>query len=80
MIDSLGDVAHALNRADPPRLQKLYETLRLEMTYNADTRTVNVTIQPARRGSARVRGGTCTLTTRLALGSSVVRNVVAFHP
>jgi hypothetical protein len=26
MIDSLGDVGHALNRADPTRLQELYET------------------------------------------------------
>lgn len=25
MIDSLGDVGHALNRADPARLQELYE-------------------------------------------------------
>jgi hypothetical protein len=57
MIDSVGDVGHALNRADPTRLQELYEALRLEMIYDADTRTVDVTIQPARRGSARVRGG-----------------------
>ena len=58
MIDSLGDIKHALNRADPARLQELYQTLRLEMTYNPGTRTVDVTIQPARRGSERVRGGT----------------------
>ncbi len=57
IIDSLGDVGHALNRADPTRLQELYEALRLEMTYDPDTRTVDVTIQPASRGSARVRGG-----------------------
>jgi hypothetical protein len=58
MIDSLGDVKHALNLADPARLQELYEALRLGMTYNPDTRTVDVTIQPTRRGSERVRGGT----------------------
>jgi hypothetical protein len=67
MIDSLGDIGHALNQADPTRLQELYEALRLEMIYDAHTRTVDVTIQPTRRGSARVRGGTCTLTTRLEL-------------
>ena len=60
MIDSLGDIGPALNRAEPARLQQLYEALRLEMIYDPDTRTVDVTIQPARRGSARVRGGTRT--------------------
>jgi len=69
MIDSLGDVGHALNWADPIRLQELYEALRLKLIYAADTRTVDVTIQPAGRGSARVRGGTCALTTRLVLGT-----------
>lgn len=58
MIDGLGDVGEALNRADPPLLEKLYEALRLEMVYNSDSRIVEVTIRPAGRGSARVRGGT----------------------
>jgi hypothetical protein len=78
MIDSLGEVGHTLNRADPTRLQELYEALRLEMIYDADTRTVDVTIQPARRGSARVRGATRPLRTRpqstQTPGSEVVRD------
>jgi len=67
MIDSLGDVGGALNDAKPEGLEKLYETLRLEMTYNAPTGQVDVAIRPARRVSACVRGGSCTLTTRLHL-------------
>jgi DNA invertase Pin-like site-specific DNA recombinase len=57
LIDDLGDVGQALNRADPAGLEDLYATLRLEMVYNADTKTLDVTIRPAGRGSARVRGG-----------------------
>ena len=64
LIDDLGDVGQALNRADPAGLEDLYATLRLEMVYNADTKTVDVTIRPAGRGSARVRGGTRPLRTR----------------
>ena len=58
MIDYLGDVGHALNRTDPARLEQLYEALRLELTYDAEARAVDVTIRPTRRGSERVRGGT----------------------
>ncbi len=50
--------ARAELEADAPALNTLSEALRLEMIYDADTRTVDVTIQPARRGSERVRGGT----------------------
>nr|WP_269189784.1 recombinase zinc beta ribbon domain-containing protein [Haloechinothrix halophila] len=57
MIDSLGDVGEALNDAKPEKLEKLYEALRLEMTYNAPTGQVDVAIRPARRVSACVRGG-----------------------
>ncbi len=56
MIDSLGDVGGALNEADPERLEQPYEALRLEMTYDAEERAVDVAIRPARRGSERVRG------------------------
>ncbi len=58
MIDELGDVGRALDRADPAGLEDLYSALRLEMVYDASAKTVNVTIRPAGRGSARVRGGT----------------------
>jgi hypothetical protein len=70
MINDLGDVGQALDRADPTGLEDLYSALRLEMVYDASAKTVNVTIRPAGRGSARVRGGTCTLTTRLTLSAS----------
>jgi hypothetical protein len=33
-----------------------YEALRLEMTYDAEAKTVSVTIRPMRRASERVRG------------------------
>lgn len=58
MINELGDVGQALDRADPAGLEDLYSALSLEMVYDASARTVNVTIRPAGRGSARVRGGT----------------------
>jgi hypothetical protein len=58
MIDELGDVGQALDRADPAGLEALYSALRLEMLYDASSKTVDVTIRPAGRGSARVRGGT----------------------
>jgi hypothetical protein len=59
MIDYLGDLGHALNQADPARLEELYTALRLDMTYDAEARAVDVTIRPGRRGSERVRGARC---------------------
>ncbi|MDQ3887048.1 MAG: recombinase family protein, partial [Actinomycetota bacterium] len=58
MINYLGDVGHALNQADPARLEELYAALRLDMTYDAEARAVDVSIRPGRRGSECVRGGT----------------------
>lgn len=58
MIDSLGDVGRELNRAEPEKLQQLYEKLALEMVYQHEERAVDVSIRPARRVSAGVRGGT----------------------
>ncbi|WP_246243929.1 recombinase family protein [Amycolatopsis pithecellobii] len=69
MIDSLGDVGRELNRAEPEKLQQLYEKLDLEMVYQHEERAVDVSICPARRVSAGVRGGSCTLFTRLRLSS-----------
>jgi hypothetical protein len=68
MIEALGDIGRALNRADPALLEKFYEALRLEMVYDAESRVVQVTVRPTGRGSAGVRGGTRTLTTCLQLG------------
>ena len=47
MIDSLGDVGASLNRASPDRLRALYEQLRLEMTYDGETRIADVIIRPS---------------------------------
>ncbi|WP_263247275.1 recombinase family protein [Saccharopolyspora rosea] len=58
MIDSLGDVGRALNQGDPVELQNLYEALGLEMTYDPGPRIVDVSVNPGRRVSARVGGGT----------------------
>jgi hypothetical protein len=67
LIKSLGEIAPRLNHADRALLAQLYEALRLEMTYEPEAKTVGVTIRPVRRASERVRGGSCTLTTCLAL-------------
>ncbi|HEX3589664.1 MAG TPA: recombinase family protein, partial [Pseudonocardiaceae bacterium] len=58
MIDSLGDVTSMLHRAELGELEELYAALRLEMTYHHEERAVDVRIQPARRDSECVRGGT----------------------
>uniref|UniRef100_UPI0031CE372B recombinase family protein n=1 Tax=Saccharothrix mutabilis TaxID=33921 RepID=UPI0031CE372B len=55
MIDSFGDVHEIIKRADAAKLEQLFAELRLEMVYNAEGRTVDVTIRPAGRVSARVR-------------------------
>jgi hypothetical protein len=60
IVNELGDIGQALDRADPTGLEELYAVLRLEMVYDASAKTVDVTIRPAGRGSERVRGGTCT--------------------
>ena len=54
MIDYLGD---ALERGDPAEPHKLYEKLRLEMTYHADEKAIDAAIRLG-RDSERVRGGT----------------------
>jgi DNA invertase Pin-like site-specific DNA recombinase len=60
IVDELSNIGATLDRADPTGLEELYAALRLEMIYDANTRTVEVTIRPARRDSERVRGGTWT--------------------
>jgi hypothetical protein len=66
MLDYHGDVGTALKRATPEKLAELYASLSLELTYHPDDRLVDVAIAP-RRGSKRVRGGSCALSTRLHL-------------
>jgi hypothetical protein len=67
MIDSLGDVGAVLKDANPERLEQLYQALRLELRYQPHERVVDVQLAP-RVVSACVRGGSCALTTHLALG------------
>jgi hypothetical protein len=78
LIDDLGDIGQALNRAGPAGLEDLYATLRLEMIYDADTKTIDVTIRPAGRGSARVRGGTRPLRTHPQPTHTPGRGVVRY--
>ena len=56
MIDALGDVGHGLNRANPTRLQKIYENLRLEMIYDPEIKAVDAAIRPL-GGVVRVSEG-----------------------
>jgi hypothetical protein len=71
MIDSIGDVGAALTQAEPESLAALYEALRLQMVYDPASRAVDVTVQPRGRvNNARVRGGTCALTTRIVLDAA----------
>jgi hypothetical protein len=66
MIDSLGDVGGVLADAKPAGLSRLYRRLNLELRYEPERQAVYVTACPG-VDSACVRGGSCTLTTRLRL-------------
>ena len=67
LVDSLADAGRQVISASPARLQELYEEIGLELVYNAKERMVDVTIRPPRRVNTRVRGASCTLSTRLQL-------------
>ena len=67
MIDALGDVGEALERAKPDGLIKLYRDLGIEVSYRPREDGGVATIS-LRVVNERVRGGTCALTTRLAIG------------
>ena len=56
IVDSLGDVGAALNRANPDRMCKIYDSLRLEMVYDHDERAVDVVVKPL-GGLVRVSEG-----------------------
>ncbi|MGH3869525.1 MAG: hypothetical protein ACRDQ4_26155, partial [Pseudonocardiaceae bacterium] len=59
IIDSIGDIGAALTHAEPRSLTTLYEALRVQMVYDPESHTVDVTVQPRGRvNSERVRGGT----------------------
>lgn len=46
IVDSLGDVAASLSKANPDRLQGIYRSLRVEMVYDHESRAVEVKIRP----------------------------------
>jgi hypothetical protein len=68
-LDQLGDMAKALDKADPEELSQLYASLRLSLTYCHIEQIVDVEVDPMgdRVDKYRVRGGTRSLTTRLKL-------------
>lgn len=66
MLDSLGDVARHLNSRSPERIMRVYRDLGLEVVYNNEKETVDVTVSP-RVVNVRVRGATCSLSTCLQL-------------
>jgi hypothetical protein len=66
MLDSLGDMPRALNSRRPERVVQVYRDLRLELRYDKEKETVDVTASP-RVVNVCVRGGSCTLSTRLSL-------------
>jgi hypothetical protein len=57
MVDSLEVIGRQVHHASPERLSESYEQVGMEMVYNAQERTVDVTVRPHRRVNAGVRGG-----------------------
>ncbi|WP_327635121.1 recombinase family protein [Kribbella sp. NBC_00482] len=59
-VDQLGDVARALDSAEPEELSELYSSLRLSLTYHHTEQIVDVEVDPMadRVDKYRVRGGT----------------------
>ncbi len=72
MADALGDIGAALNGANPDRMCKIYDSLRLEMIYDHSERAVDVVVKPLGGLCACVRRGTCTLATTVRLEASRV--------
>jgi hypothetical protein len=69
IVDSLGDVGASLARANPERIQRINQSLRVEMVYDHKGRTVDVRIRPL-RGFVNVSEGDLRTNTRLALPAS----------
>lgn len=57
MVDTLGNMAKAIDRAPRSDLANLYQELRLDLRFQPAERAVDVTIRP-RVANVRVRGGT----------------------
>jgi len=62
LIAELGDIAAALKEATPEHKLDLYRSLRLKLTYTAETQTVHAAIDLGehRWDLVRVRGASCT--------------------
>jgi hypothetical protein len=60
IIDGLGDIGQALDRAEAADLADLYASLRLSLTYHHAEQIVDVKVDPTadRVDEYRVRGGT----------------------
>ncbi len=68
MVDSLGDVGTALSDAEEENLANLYTAVDLQVRYEPGMNAADVGVRLGRRvNSAGVRGGSCALTTRIAL-------------
>jgi hypothetical protein len=67
MIDALGDVGEAIKDARPDSLTKLYKELGIKVSYRHEEHGGEAVISLV-VANVRVRGGTCALTTRLAIG------------
>jgi len=46
MVDAVGDIGRALDRAEPQELLELYASLRLRLVFDPASRLVNVSVQP----------------------------------
>jgi hypothetical protein len=66
MVDALGDVGSVIERAQPERLARLYRELDLDIRYRPVDDGGEATLS-LRVANECVRGGSCALTTRLAL-------------
>lgn len=58
LVNELGSIGPALDKADPAELEQLYAALGLEMVYDPRPKVVDVTLRPIGRDNTRVRGGT----------------------
>ncbi|WP_162186151.1 hypothetical protein [Amycolatopsis jejuensis] len=67
-LDSMDDVARALNSRTPERITQVYRDLGVQLHYDNKKEAVLVTGSP-RVSNVCVRGASCTLTTQLKLHS-----------
>lgn len=71
-LDSMDDVARALNSRTLERIMRVYQELGVQLRYDTKKEAVVVTASP-RVSNVCVRGASCTLTTRVQLPASWTR-------